>query len=463
MKTKRMLTLFTVVILIYVTTQPVMAQNMSNQAQHGQIYEEAEIHVVYNGTTLSFEPPAVVKDGYVFFPIENLLLGIGVVHGWDQSSFTVTGTVGNRKLEIPLNSLSYIADGKKLDVPDGLLPFVLNERTYVYLDYIAQVFELDVSWNGETNTIIITNKVPQTTSAPVTSEIVKPSINLVDKRFELIAVISRLAGYWEFDVAYTDYQKEAAVNFNKYKDHPAVVYLSQLNISASDIFAYAMHIKEDMSGLVGNIRSIISPLGDRWTEETANAFWPLMLDFYKDTDFEMFYKSHIKFYQDESEPFAQCEALSDIDYNWFEPFCEFFGVPARFKFIISPSLYYAAHGAEVEKKTNYAVLPSELDDDYLIEGLVIHEFCHSFGNGAGIMWFMENDTVRSYSEENVGTFYTDELDIAIEYMVRAYTILYFADQGMNEAVTELIKTDKSIGFKHVEDVYKLVRKYEKRD
>jgi len=122
-------------------------------------YEKADITVIYQGTVLSFDPPPLIKDGYVFFPIEDLLAGIGVGHGWDADTFTVIGTLGGNTLEIPLRNLAYIVNGTRLTVPAFLLPFVDNYRTYVYLDYIVQGFDLDVDWNAETSTIILYEKV----------------------------------------------------------------------------------------------------------------------------------------------------------------------------------------------------------------------------------------------------------------------------------------------------------------
>ena len=46
--------------------------------------------------------------------------------------------------------------------------------------------------------------------------------NMVDERFECIAVIFRLAGAANYDSMESDYQKEVAEKFAKYSEHPAV-------------------------------------------------------------------------------------------------------------------------------------------------------------------------------------------------------------------------------------------------
>jgi hypothetical protein len=118
-------------------------------------YQQADINVVYNNRPLSFNPPAIVRGDYVFFPIEELLAGMCSDHIWNPNNFTVIGVLGDRRIEIPLMDLAYISNGFRLDVPGYLLPFVYNERTYVYLDYIALSLGFDVQWNETTKTIYI--------------------------------------------------------------------------------------------------------------------------------------------------------------------------------------------------------------------------------------------------------------------------------------------------------------------
>lgn len=300
-------------------------------------------------------------------------------------------------------------------------------------------------------------------TASVACALETPSANLVDERFELIALIFRLSGHEAYDIQFTDYHKDVAARFEQYKDHPAVKYASTLDISPSDVFAYAMHMKEDMSGLVDDIGSIVGPLGDRWTDTTANTFWPLVRQFYMDTDFAAFYQSKTPFFLAESELFTKSDRLSSLDLDWLVPFAEWFEVPTEYRYIVSPSIYYANLAARERGKTNYSVLSTDLDETFLIDGMLIHEFCHSFGDSAGIMWYMENEDHRKFCEATSTSYYDDELTVSCEYMVRAYTILYFADHGDEWAVSRLLQEDAQLGFTYIEDVYRMLRAYEKRD
>jgi len=118
-------------------------------------FAEYEITVVYDGEVIVFSQPPLIRNDYAFYPLEDVLQAFCGGHGWNYETFVVSGYVGWYVIEIPLRDLCYIANGSVLDVPDVLLPFVENERTYVYLDYIIESLGMSVDWDGDTKTIHI--------------------------------------------------------------------------------------------------------------------------------------------------------------------------------------------------------------------------------------------------------------------------------------------------------------------
>jgi hypothetical protein len=114
-----------------------------------------EITVLYNGSKIEFTRSSMERNGYVFYPLEDILQAFSGGHGWDGETFTVSGELNGNKVEIPLRSLEYRVNGAKLEVPPELLPFIENERTYVYLDFIVEGLGLTVSWDSDTKTISI--------------------------------------------------------------------------------------------------------------------------------------------------------------------------------------------------------------------------------------------------------------------------------------------------------------------
>ncbi|MDR1704230.1 MAG: leucine-rich repeat protein [Clostridiales bacterium] len=128
-----------------------------NAAANQEMAIASEITVLYNGVKIEFTQPPTERNGYVFYPLEDVLATFSGGHGWDGGTFTVSGELNENKVEIPLQSLAYWVNGKLLETAPELMPFIANERTYVYLDIIVEGLGLTVNWDGDTKTINITN------------------------------------------------------------------------------------------------------------------------------------------------------------------------------------------------------------------------------------------------------------------------------------------------------------------
>lgn len=130
--------------------------------------ETVNISVTYNGSAIVFSQPPLLRNGYAFYPLEDVFEAFSGGHEWNPVTYVVSGKMNGNTVEIPLNSLCYIINGAVLDVPDGLVPFVENERTYVYLDYIVEGLGLSVSWDANTRTISIYGVDSGSRDLPVT-------------------------------------------------------------------------------------------------------------------------------------------------------------------------------------------------------------------------------------------------------------------------------------------------------
>jgi len=305
--------------------------------------------------------------------------------------------------------------------------------------------------------------------------------NLVDERFELIALIFRLAGHAEYAVSesdyagwgddYENYHRELS-KFEKFKSHPAVAYAASRNISGSDVVKYAIHIKEDMSGLADDSDGLTGPFSDDWTLHTAAEFCSLALDFREQTKFSEFFSSNLPFYRALSEPFLNDDIVSgiDIDWWWTKVALRFADYTARlhnYRYIVSPSIHMACMNAW-NSDTVYAAMVAIVGrsaDHRGMSALLVHEYNHGFGTAAGIDAYMTKENFKNWVDGTKPNyaFYDDWPTIATEYMVRAYTILYFYDHGYDDIAALCMDNDKQFeNFKYIEEVYGLVLELEGR-
>lgn len=303
---------------------------------------------------------------------------------------------------------------------------------------------------------------------------------MVDERFELIALIFRLAGHAEYAVSesdytgwgedYENYHRELS-KFEKFGGHPAVAYAASRVITGSDVVKYAVHIKEDMSGLVDNSDDLTGPFVDDWTKKTADEFCSLVLDFREQTGFSEFFSSNLAFYRALSEPFLNDTIVSgiDIDWWWTKVALRFTDYTARmhnYRYIVSPSIHIACMNAW-NSDTVYAAMVAVLGraaDSRGMSALLVHEYNHSFGTAAGIDAYMTKENFKNWVDatKTNDDFYEEPLTVATEYMVRAYTILYFKDHGYEDIAELCIESDKQFGFQYIDQVYALVLELEGR-
>jgi len=276
--------------------------------------------------------------------------------------------------------------------------------------------------------------------------------NMVDERFECLAVIFRLAGYHEYNDLELDYQKEVVETFSKFKNHEAVEYAKNLNFSYNKVFKFAVHI-EKQNGIFVFIENINSLLDGNWNGENSEKFLELFNQFYIDTNYKEFYNSHIELFEQCTQKFID-EVYGKIDLEWFGKYVD----PANLRCIYS--LSSGNYGATVNDKIVYCLV-------YLYGGAVVHEYCHSFANPLAEKWYAENPDFKKWVDESVNAkkmpYYNNSTAMKNEYVTRAYDILYRVQHGANLDEWLSIQRDFQFkdSFKYIENVYNMILELEK--
>ena len=275
--------------------------------------------------------------------------------------------------------------------------------------------------------------------------------NMVDEQFELLSLIFRLAGRQEYDHTTTAYQKELSSTFAEHKNHPAVRYAATLPLGYDAVFKFAVHIvkKDDQFVLIDDIASLVED--GRWNRQSATKFLPLMNDFYRKTNFAVFYQSNIPFYEQVTQHFVE-QTWSKIDFEWFRTYVD----PANLRCIYAPSTTENNYGATVNGTIVYCAVTGS-------GGAIVHEFCHHFANPIADKWYAENETFRKWCDDSVDLekmpYYPQGKTMAKEYVTRAYNILYEVEHGWEPGL--MLQNQKAKGFPYIEDVYAMITSHEK--
>ena len=294
--------------------------------------------------------------------------------------------------------------------------------------------------------------------------------NMVDERFEFLSLLFKLAGHRaEYNDSDTEYQKEILDVFAVWREHPAVAVIKNSQCSYDRVFKFALHIVKNGEKFVfdDNIDSLYD--GDRWLLNKAETrgFLDMCNVFYVDSDYHQFFVSRLPYYQNITKRFVD-EWYSHIDFEWFRKYVDL----SNLKCILSPSDSRHNYAAQINDKIYCLVRESGGQIS------AIHEYCHSFANPIASRWYAENPKFRKWCDDSVGPIklpsYGDGLHVAYEYVTRAYTILHFCQSTSNgafytvnriayrwnEAAPMLMMGEFHRGFKHIQEVYDMVLRFE---
>jgi archaellum component FlaF (FlaF/FlaG flagellin family) len=114
----------------------------------------SQIRVLLNGTQIQFDQPPIIQNGRTLVPLRAIFEAMGATVSWNEKSQTVTAVKGNTTVVMIIGNKTMTKNGAKitLDVP----PQILNGRTLVPARAVAESFGAKVDWDGNTQTVKIT-------------------------------------------------------------------------------------------------------------------------------------------------------------------------------------------------------------------------------------------------------------------------------------------------------------------
>jgi len=283
--------------------------------------------------------------------------------------------------------------------------------------------------------------------------------NMVDERFELAAVICRLAERPEysspdFNAFNTDHHKEIAKTFAPYANHEAIEYAKRMSsiICYDKPLRFAVHIKKECNRF--DLIDDISSLYGAWTPDTATDFLRLYNQFYADTNYVEFFNKHLLLFEEATKEFVD-RFYSHIDFDWFGKYLD----PSNLRCILS--LSSGNYFASVNNKILYCLVQTNNRDRFDVPPIV-HEYCHAFANPLAKKWYNENAVFQKWCDDSVDSlnmpFYNNGIYMAYEYVTRAYNVLYEVEHGSdyNEWIATVKKMETKDGFPYMEQVYNMI-------
>jgi hypothetical protein len=274
----------------------------------------------------------------------------------------------------------------------------------------------------------------------------QPVTASVDERVELLSIVFRLAGNFEYNLdRLPGYSTDIDRWFAPYRNHPAVQMarsLGQRGIRYDAVMAMAISLSfpPDLTPLVPFQPGVPEP---RWSVADSGQFLPLLRDFYRASRFADFFAAHHAMYRLAELRFAK--TLAAVDFGWY---VRFYGsAPDQsWRVVLGMNNGSGSYGLRLAypdgRTERYSIVGCWSNDDsgeptfppgqdYL--STMVHEFSHSFVNPVvAANWSSFRDAGQLYAavaDPMRGLAYGDALTMVDESLVRAATIVYFQEEG----------------------------------
>ena len=129
-------------------------QTLNTSAQINISAPSDDVSVNISDEAVSFDRTPVIYNGRTMVPMRKIFEQLGADVDWDSSTKTVTGTRGDRKVQMTIGSRLMYVNGSQIILDTA--PFILSDRTLVPVRAVAEGLGCDVSWNGDKRLVEIT-------------------------------------------------------------------------------------------------------------------------------------------------------------------------------------------------------------------------------------------------------------------------------------------------------------------
>lgn len=303
----------------------------------------------------------------------------------------------------------------------------------------------------------------------------------VDKRIELLSIVFRLAGNFEYnDDVYKCYTADIRKHFDKYKDHPLISFATEMRdkngVCFDAVMCMAIYLEQPPS--LNPVVSFSSTIPERrWGQDNAIKFAGLLKQFYTDAKCEEFFAEHEGLYNTAQERFMP--VYNALDINWFN---QYYGTQPEgsLNIIIGLGLGGGNYGPKVKysdgKEDNYAIMGTwEIDSTnnpvYKVDEILptlIHEFNHSYVNHLTKKFEKDFESAGAELFEllkaGMGSqHYNSWQTMLNEALVRASVIRYLLNHNTDgKAAKYQLISDFGRGFFWMKDLVETLGAYEKK-
>ncbi len=296
----------------------------------------------------------------------------------------------------------------------------------------------------------------------------------VDRRFELVSIVERLAGAAEYRTASTPYTAEVDAAFGAFADHPAVVATRELRAKHGISYDAPIHLASHLDDKL-ELRSPgeLAGIDKRWDGVDVATYATQLRDFAVASKLDAFFAAHQKYYAAVSETLR---GLVDAEHPvaWFD---QLFGRRERSRFIVVPGLLTGHRNFGTR-----ATLSDGSEELFQVLGIVradgmpvadaettmllIHEMAHSyinplFGRHAGKLEAAGTKIFALVEKPMRAQKYGEWMTMLNEAGVRAVTVLYLRDKKGPDVGASAARSELRQSFVWTNELVEVFRRFQR--
>lgn len=132
---------------------PGNSTNPSNPSSNSS--PSSAVILTVNGVKQAYDPAPTIVNGRTMVPLRALFESLGAKVDWDNNTRTIKASKGNIKIQLQVDSKTALINGKTIQLE--VEPQIVNGRTMIPLRFVSESFGAQVSWDGRTRTVSVTN------------------------------------------------------------------------------------------------------------------------------------------------------------------------------------------------------------------------------------------------------------------------------------------------------------------
>ena len=122
--------------------------------------EPSEVKIYVNGKLIKPDQPPIIESSRTFVPVRVIAEGLGAKVEYHREDMTVTIEKNNTNILLAIgDDTAWYSDVEKSGpVLLDETAFIRNNRTYIPLRSVSELFDMDVKWNAKNRAVYINDK-----------------------------------------------------------------------------------------------------------------------------------------------------------------------------------------------------------------------------------------------------------------------------------------------------------------